>query len=239
MKETIQFSNLKSFYRLSAGLAIAMVVYSIITIVIVGMFGAQPETAAEAFDMLQENLWVGILRLDILTLLIMPLYYVFIIAFYIAMKPPRNIYLVVGALLGICGNTLWLATPSVFSWVELFKAYQVTTDAVTQSQLISAGEVLLASDMWRGSGAQLGGILLQISMVMISVLMLKSSSFSRWTAWSGIIVNGVDLLHILFGFFAPTIGSTIFFIAGPLYFVWYPLLARDFLRLAKLENEMN
>ena len=234
MKETSCFSNMKSYYKLCAGLAIVMVVYSIFTIIIVGVFGAQPQSAVEAFTMLQDNYWIGILQLDILTLFIMPLYYIFIIAFYVTMKPSGSIYLVVGALLGLCGNTLWLATPSVFSWVALFKTYQATTDAITQSQLISAGEVLLASDMWHGSGAQLGGILLQTSMVIISVLMLKNSSFGRWTAWSGIIVNGVDLLHILFGFFAPTIGSTIFFIAGPLYFVWYPLLARDFLQLAKM-----
>ena len=236
MKEISQFSNMKSFYKLCAGLAITMVIYSIVTIIIVGIFGAQPETAAEAFEMLQDNLWVGVLRLDLLTLLIMPFYYVFIIAFYVAMKPAKNIYLLLAALLGICGNTLFLATPSVFSWLELFKAYQASTDALTQSQILSAGEVLLASDMWHGSGAQLGGVLLQTSMVMISVLMLKSPSFGRWTALSGIVVNGVDLLHILVGFFAPTLGTTIFFIAGPLYFVWYPLLARDFSRLAKFKK---
>ena len=230
---------MKSFYKLSAALAITMVVYSIITIISIGLFGAQPETAAEAFAMLKENLWVGVLRLDLLTILIMPLYYVFIIAFCVAMKPGRNIYLLLAALLGICGNNLFLATPSVFSWLDLFKTFQVTTDAATRTQLISAGEILLASDMWHGSGAQLGGVLLQTSMTVFSVLMLKSQSFSRWTAWSGIVVNGVDLLHILVAFFAPTIGTTIFFIAGPLYFVWYPLMARDFIQLAKLENGIN
>ena len=235
MKETNAFSNTNSFYKLSAGLAITMVVYSIITILIIGVFGAQPETAAKVFDMLQKNLWVGILRLDILTLLIMPLYYVFILAFYLAMKPDRNVYLLLATLLGICGNTLFLATPSVFSWLELFKAYQANTDVVIQTQILSAGEALLASDMWHGSGAQLGGVLLQTAMLMISVQMLKSPSFGKWTAWSGIAVNGFDLLHILVGFFAPALGSIIFFIAGPLYFVWYPLLAKDFLRLSKKE----
>jgi hypothetical protein len=239
MKETTFFSNMKSFYKLTAWLAIAMVIYSISTIIIIGTIGAQPESAGETFTMLQENLWVGLLRLDLLTLIIMPLYYIFILAFTIAMKPLRNVYVLLGALLGICGNTLFLATPSLFSWLELFKTFQASTDTAVQAQLISAGEILLASDMWHGSGAQIGGVLLQTSMTIFSALMLKTSAFNKWTAWSGIIVNGLDLLRLLIGFFAPSIGIMIFFVAGPLYFVWYPLLARDFLRLARLDKETN
>jgi len=47
-----------------------------------------------------------------------------------------------------------------------------------------------------------------------------------------IVTHGLDLLHLLVGFFIPT-GVILMAIAGPLYLVWFPLLARDFFRLVR------
>jgi hypothetical protein len=41
------------------------------------------------------------------------------------------------------------------------------------------------------------------------------------------------LLHIVVWFFLPDTGNALMYVAGPLYLVWFPLLARDFFRLGK------
>jgi hypothetical protein len=63
--------------------------------------------------------------------------------------------------------------------------------------------------------------------------MLRSPIFSKGTAWLGVVMHGLDLLHILAGFFLPTAGVILMIIAGPLYLIWFPLLARDFFSLEK------
>jgi hypothetical protein len=47
------------------------------------------------------------------------------------------------------------------------------------------------------------------------------------------VTHGLDLAHLLIGFFIPAGGVILMMIAGPLYLVWFPLLARDFFRLSR------
>ena len=58
---------------------------------------------------------------------------------------------------------------------------------------------MLATDIWHSTSAILGGVLLQCGAVLISVVMLRSSVFSKTTAWLGIVMHGLDLAHILCG----------------------------------------
>jgi hypothetical protein len=67
----------------------------------------------------------------------------------------------------------------------------------------------------------------------MSVVMVQSQSFGKATAYVGIVTHGLDLLHILVSFFVPQAGFMMMAIAGPLYLVWFPLLARDFFRLSQ------
>jgi hypothetical protein len=49
----------------------------------------------------------------------------------------------------------------------------------------------------------------------------------------GVVLFGLDLAHLLVTFFFPAGGVILMAIAGTLYLAWFPLLARDFFRLAK------
>jgi hypothetical protein len=79
----------------------------------------------------------------------------------------------------------------------------------------------------------MGGILLQSSAVLISVVMLRSSVFGKATAYLGILMHGVDLAHIVFGLFLPGVGIVLMAIAGPLYPIWLFLVSRRLLQLAE------
>jgi hypothetical protein len=129
--------------------------------------------------------------------------------------------------------TLFLATPSAFSWLALSDIYSAATTAAQKEQLLSAGEAILASDMWHGSGAVIGGVLMLVAAVVLCVLMLRSEAFGRATAYVGIVSHGLDLVRIFVSIFAPLAGVWIMAVAGPLYLVWFPLLARDLFRFAR------
>jgi hypothetical protein len=222
-----------------AGLAaIILLMYSLVTMVLLIAVGGQPGSAQEGFSMLRENRLVGLLRLDVLTLLVLPLYYLLYVGFFGALWKTQPGYILLTLVLGCAGVTLVLATPSAFSWLVLSDNFAAAASESERVLLLAAGEAILASDLWHGSGAVLGGLLGQTGMFLVALFMLRSHVFSRATAWVGVVTHGLDLLHILIGFFLPAAGAGLMFIAGPLYLVWFPLLARDFFRLGRTGSFM-
>ena len=226
--------NWRNLYKMSGVAALILLIYSLTTMILLFTIGGQPESAQEAFAMLQENRLVGLLRLDVLTSLIyMPLFYLLLLAFYVALKETYPAYVVLAAVLGFAGVTLILATPSVFSWLALGDRFAGATTEAQKILFLAAGEAILASDLWHGTGAKIGGILIQLATTLLSIAMLSNTAFRKSTAYVGIVTHGLDLLHILVGFFSATGGFILLSIAGPLYLVWFPLLGRDFFRLGR------
>jgi hypothetical protein len=66
-------SSWYNIYKIGGAAAWVFVAYSLTTMVILVVIGGQPETAVSAFDMLQESKLVALLRLDMLTVLAVPL----------------------------------------------------------------------------------------------------------------------------------------------------------------------
>jgi len=224
----------KSLYKMGGITALILIGYSLITMVILVVLGTPPTTAAEVFDMLGENKFTGLLRLDILTVLVyMPLFYLLFLGLYAALKKAHLVSTAIAVLLGFAGVTLFLATPSVFSWLALSNKFVTATSEAQKTLLLAAGETILVSDMWHGTGATIGGILIQVATTLISIAMLSSNAFGKSTACVGIVTHGLDLAHLLVGFFFPAGGVVLIQIAGTLYLVWFPLLARDFFRLSR------
>lgn len=55
------------------------------------------------------------------------------------------------------------------------------------------------------------------------------------TAYAGLVANALDLVQHLLHPFAPSLAAAILPFAGPFYLVWFPMLVRDFVRLARRE----
>ncbi len=208
--------------------------YSLATILIMTLIGPPPETIADCFKILDDNKLFGMLRLDVLTVFFMPLYFILFYSLYRALAKINREVLRVSTLFVFSGLILFLATPSVFSYLHLSNLYQSSATEVEKNQLLSAGQAILASDMWHGTGARVGGILMQTGALIISVIMLKGGVFNRFTAYTGIATHGLDLLHILVGFFLPAMGNALMAIAGPLYLLWFPLVASRLFKLSRL-----
>jgi hypothetical protein len=195
--------------------------------------GGPPENARETFSLLQGHRLRGLLRLDLLTILIMPFYYVLFLALYAALRKTNDAAAILATVLAFAGVTLVLATPSAFSWIDLSDKFAAAADGAQRERLLAAGEAIFASDLWHGSGARIGGALLLIGALLISVAMLRTSNFGKATAYAGIATHGLDLARILIAVFSSTGAVAMMAIAGPLYLLWFPLLARDLYRLGK------
>ncbi|MEW5868557.1 MAG: hypothetical protein AB1894_04725 [Chloroflexota bacterium] len=232
MSET-EHNHWQGLYKIGAVIAVILLVYSLVTMLLMVAVGGQPGTVQEIFAMLQGNRLVGLLRLDLLTMLVMPLYYLLLLALYMALKKAQALYASIAAVLGFAGLTLFLASPSVFSWLALSDRHLTAASEAQKALVLAAGEAILAADIWHGTGAFLGGVLLQVATTLLSLAMLRSSAFGKSTAIAGIVTHGLDLAHVLVGVLFSTGGVILMAIAGPLYLLWFPLLARDFWRLSK------
>ena len=230
-------SGWSSHYKIGAIVAVILIAYSLVTMVQLVAIGGQPETAIEAFSMLEENRIVGLLRLDVLTLLIVPLYYPLFLSLYSAFRKTHPARATLATMLAVVGVTLFLATPSASSLVSLSDRFAHATTETERDQLLAAGEAILASDLWHGTGAVIGGILWLAATLLFAVLMLRSDAFGRFTAYVGIVTHGLDLARSLIDLLFPGVGIFLMAIAGPLYLVWYPLLARDLFRLGRRSSK--
>ncbi|MFN2145607.1 MAG: hypothetical protein ACK2T7_09665 [Anaerolineales bacterium] len=227
-------SQWKYVYKIGAVSAILFVVYSLVTIFIQFFVGGMPGSALEAYQLLHENLLTGLLRLDALTILVIPLYFPIFLAIYVALKDGEPGMAAFAALLVFAGTTLFLATPSAFPLVRLSEQYYAASSAVEQERLLAVGEALIASDMWHASGAAVGGILQLVAGLVFAILMLRGDRFGRWTAILGTITFGIDLLHKMALIFSPSLAMVLMF-GMTFYLIWFPLLSRDLFRLAREE----
>jgi hypothetical protein len=224
----------KAILRLGGAVCIIFIIYSLLTMILMVKLGTPPSTAEECFKMLHENRLSGLLRLDILTVFILPLYYLLFYSICCALKKTANSLVVISTVLIFAGLTLVLATPSVLSMLDLSDKFAQSASEYQRNKFLAAGESILASDMWHGTGARIGGLLLQSGAVLISIVMLKTSVFNKLTAITGIVTHGLDFLHIIAGFFLPSVSVVLMGIAGTLYLAWFPLVG---LRLFKLSRK--
>ena len=223
---------LVSLFKIAAISSLILLVYSLITILIVAFIGGPPQSVAECFEILKENRMKGLLRLDILTVFVMPLYFILFYGLFEALQSIHKAASTISLLFVVVGVTLFLAAPSVFSYLSLSDKYFSATDDIERNIYRAAAEGIFAADIWNGTGPRIGGILVQTAATLLSILMLRSTNFPKITSITGIVTHGLDLLHIIAGFFLPALANGMMAVAGVLYLVWFPLIASSLFKLS-------
>jgi hypothetical protein len=227
-------SDWKKLCKIGGVAALVQLACCMITMVVVFTAEAEPATAQEYFDLLQNNRLVGLIRMDFPSMLTVGLYTLTLFGLYAALKQSHGAIMLLATALGFVGIALWLGNHSAFSMITLSDKYAAATTELQRSQFLAAGEAVIASDMYHSTGAFMCGIFLQGATTQISILMLRGGPFSKTTAWVGILTHGFDLIHILVMPFAPAIGVPLMIIAGPLYPVWFFMVGRKLIRLGRV-----
>ena len=224
--------EIKGLYRIGGVAAALKLVVILGYAVVAAALGPKPASAEAYFAIYLESPVAAFLRGDFLLLVLIGLYLGTFPALYAALRRESPVYAALSTLFTILAVAGIFATESTFSLLHLGDQFVTASDA-HRLQLIAAAEAVIASDMWHSSAGYMGGILLQGSGVVISLIMLRSKDFSKVTAYAGLLGNGFDLLQHIIHPFAPSIAAPIQMFMGIFYFIWFPMLARDFFRLAK------
>jgi hypothetical protein len=216
--------------RIAGWAALAQLLCLLVSTAVSIAIGAEPATAQEYFDALQANRLVGLLRLDFPTMIMICLFSITSFGVFAALRRTATAYAALGTALVYVGVVLALANHSALSMIRLSDLHAAAATAAAREQLLVAANAVIAADMWRSTSGFLAGIFMQGGFVLMSASMLGGSRFSRWTAITGLVANGLDFLHVFVALVAPQVATALLFAAGPFYLAWFPLLARDLLR---------
>jgi hypothetical protein len=224
-------SDWKKLCKIGGIAALLQLACCMVTMLVVFTLGGEPATAEEYFNLLGSNRLMGLLRMDFPSILNVSLYTLTLFGLYAALRSKHTGLLALSVGLGFAGILLWLSQHSVLSMLSLSDQYAAATTGLQRSQLLAAGQAVISSDMWHSTGAFVSGVFLQGALTLISLLMLRSGVFSKAVAWMGILVHGLDLLHVLIMPFAPALGAWLLIVFGTLYPVWFGLVGRRLLQL--------
>jgi hypothetical protein len=225
--------DMSGLCRFGAIAAFGLVLYCFLTIVQFSIVGVGvPPTAEGIFGILHRSRVEGLLRLDLPTVIAMPLYYLLFLGLFAALRQIDRANTVLSAVLACAGTTLLLATPTGLSMLRLSDHYWAASTDAARMHYLAAGEAAMASDIWHGTGAIIGGVLLQCGGLLMCWVMLRGGIFSKITAWLGLVMFGLDLAHILAAPFLPLVANGLLAIAGLLYPIWFFLVGRRLLQIA-------
>lgn len=184
------------------------------------------ETTESILLFLQSDRLGGLISLDIFLFVGNLFSITLFLALYVSLKQVNESYALIALALGLIAVVLLIPSRPIFELFTLSKLYSTAATEAAKSQYLAAGESLLA--LFNGTNWFMNTLLGGISLLISSVLMLRSNIYSKSTAYVGIITNAV-----VCGFFIPGIGVLLLFLSLPGYMIWYFLLARKFFQMVR------
>lgn len=217
----------KDLYRLAGIAAIISEIIIFLGFVTYFIWPYSPgaETTETILRLLQKDRLGGLISLDIFLFLGNLFSMMLFLAFYVSLKEVNESYALVAAALGLIGLALLIPARPISELFTLSRLYSAATTEAAKSQYLGAGDALLL--LFNGTNWFMNTLLGAISLLISSILMLRSKLYGKATAYVGIFTNAV-----VCGFFLPGIGILLLFLSLPGYMIWYFLLARRFFQLA-------
>jgi hypothetical protein len=199
-----------------------------------------PVDAAGWIRLFQLNRLVGLTYLNFFDIIEYLLVGLLFLALYGALRKTAQSAILIATILGLIGITVYMASNQAFAMLALSERYATATTAAELSNLLAAGEALLAENnpgfLYQGTGIYLSLFLVLLAGLIISIVMVRSQVFSKVTAIMGILANGIGLCYFLFLGFAPAAIWIPHSVSAPFRVVWYFLIALRLFKLARVQN---
>lgn len=219
-------SRWTDLYKIGSISCITVAVLVILSVLAYFIWPFKPGSAATA-DILNalQNDWLGgLISLDIFMMIINIINILPLIALYAALKQVNESYALIAFVFGLIAVvSLIQARPLT----ELFYLSNKYASAVTEAEIskyLAVGEVFHL--LFNGTAWMVYTIFSGVSGLISSLLMLRNKSFSKATAYMGIITSAPA-----FGFFIPVIGMILLFLGTVGSVVWNILIAKTLFKL--------
>jgi hypothetical protein len=218
--------KLASLYRIGGIAAVLSTILIPISIIAYFIWPTFPGSAVEIFAIIQRDRLAGLMSLDFPYLFGnifgIPLF----IVLYVTLKRTSESLSVIALGLGFIALISLIPARPIVEMFVLSDQYAGATTDVQRSQFAAAGEAILA--LFHGTAFQVHYLLGSASLLLSSIIMLRSPIFSKATAVVGIVTN-----TLVFGLYVPEIGVYISILSVfPFMVIWNIQIARRLFRLA-------
>jgi Domain of unknown function (DUF4386) len=184
--ETISINEWSSLYKI-AGIAAILIVIIIPVQGVVFSIWRPPTTVPEWFALFQRNPIVGLLDLDLLLIvdyiLTIPIY----LALWVALRRANPSLAAIAVIMQIVSVTTYFASMVAFEMLTLSNLYTTAATDNERTIFLAAGQAMMTT--WQGTAFNVSYFLGCIAMIAFSVVMLKSTIFSKTTAIFGLVAG--------------------------------------------------
>jgi hypothetical protein len=232
-------SAYKSLYRVG-GVAALIVVVLTLSEVIGLAFYPQPGTVSGWFMLFQSNKIIGLLDFWGLEVPMYAMFALVFLALYVALRRANEGLMAIATTLVLLGIGIFFATNNPFSMLSLSNQYAAAATDAQRSTLMAAGQAMLANTGQRAVGGfNMGLFLVSVAGLIVSSVMFPGKSFSRLTAYVGILAYALSLADYLRQ--ALTSSATVALLVilpGALFLmIWFALVGRRLYQLGRLERK--
>lgn len=208
-------------YRIGALAALSSVV--IIPISIVAFF-VWPTFPDNVLAVIQQDRLAGLMSLDFLYLLGNLFAIPFFLVLYVTLKEVDEGWALIALAMGLIGLACLVPARPILEMLALSDRHAAATTDAERAIYQAAAEATLA--LFRGTAFNAHYVLGSASLLISSVLMLRSDLFGKATAYVGLATN-----IVVFGLYVPQIGVYLSLLSVAGYIIWYILIARKLFRL--------
>ncbi len=216
----------KPLYRVGGVAGLIVFMFSL-TQFIALIASPPPSTAIVYFTLFHKHALLGLLDLNLLSLVTNALLIPLVLALYAALRRVSQSFMIIATGLALVGIATYFASNTAFEMLSLSSQYEAASTDAQRSLTLAAGQTMLA--IYQGTAFDVSYVLLLVASLIISVVMLRSTVFGKGIAWAGIVANALGLLAV--GFFVPAIDVFLALIAVVCSLIWLLLVAHRFFRL--------
>lgn len=213
-------SKYQGLIKLSGICAITSAVLIPISIIAFFIWPLYPK---EIFTVIQNDRIAGLMGLDLLYLagafLSIPIF----LTFYVTLKQTSESFSLLAVVLGFIGIVALFSARPIVEMVILSDKYAAATTEIQRAELQSAGTAMMAH--FRGTTFNIHYVLGTISLLITSLIMMRSKYYNKATAYVGIVTN-----VLVFTYYLPTIGVYLSVISVIGYLVWWLMLGKQWLQ---------
>jgi hypothetical protein len=221
-----------------AAVLIAVVVFrrhfgtEVMVLMDMGIMGLEPPSSAlDWFTLLQDNMFLGLILLDLFDIVNYALVGLMFLALYGALRRANKVAMTVATACDLVGVAVYLASNQAFAMLALSDQYAAAATDAQRATFLAAGEALLA--IHNPGGIYLSLLLVALAGLIASVVMLRSRVFGKVTATVGVVANVLVLGYFVALAFAPAIAFLFPSISAPFRLIWYILIAWRLFQLGR------
>ena len=214
----------RSLYWIAAIAALLMVMLTAVA-VFVYILWPPPSAMDGWFTLLQNNGIVGLLDLDLAMVVSAVLMIPISLALYVTLRKESHALTTLALALSLVGNAVMLSVNPAFSMLTLSNSYADTTSESQRAAFLAAGQAVMAN--WTGSAFMVGYVLSGIATLLFAAVMLRSTAFTRLTAYVGLATGLLMLVPASAG----TFGLWVSLISLAPTVMWLMLLGMRFLTM--------